>query len=155
MASSSVQHKTREDAKRARELDEARKAGLAPAEVDAETGQAINPHIPQYMTSAPWYLGQDKPSLKHLKDWRLREQLNDKWYSRGAKGKANAKFKKGACEKCVSHSPLRDCESCISIRRVHVICRPWPLEVGLGQIERAFWRSPHQNGSSGLAAAVR
>ena len=77
MASSSLQYKTREDAKRARELDEARKAGLAPAEVDAETGQAINPHIPQYMTNAPWYLSQDKPSLKHLKDWRLKEELKD------------------------------------------------------------------------------
>jgi hypothetical protein len=100
MASSSMKYKTREDAKRARELDEARKAGMAPPELDAETGQAINPHIPQYMTSAPWYLNQEKPSLKHQKDWRVQDKLADRWYARGAKGRANVKFKKGACEKC-------------------------------------------------------
>lgn len=104
MASSTVQHKTREEAKRARELDEARKAGLAPAEVDAETGEAINPHIPHYMVNAPWYLDQDKPSLQHQKDWRLKDKIADKWYSRGAQGKANTKFQKGACEKCASAS---------------------------------------------------
>jgi hypothetical protein len=101
-----MKYKTREDAKKARELDEARKAGIAPPETDAETGQAINPHIPQYMTSAPWYLNQEKPSLKHQKDWRVTNKLADKWYARGAKGKANVKFKKGACEKCVQRLHL-------------------------------------------------
>jgi pre-mRNA-processing factor SLU7 len=100
MASSLARYKSREEMKRARELDEARKAGLAPAEIDAETGQAINPHIPNYMTTAPWYLNQDKPSLQHQKDWRLKGKLEEKWYSRGARGKANRKFKPGSCEKC-------------------------------------------------------
>jgi hypothetical protein len=101
MASSVARHKSREEMKRARELEEARKAGLAPAEIDAETGQAINPHIPNYMTTAPWYLNQDKPSLQHQKDWRVKGTLEEKWYSRGARGKANRKFKAGACEKYV------------------------------------------------------
>lgn len=102
MASSTTQYKSRDEMKRAKELEEARKAGLAPAEIDAQTGQSINPHIPQYMTKAPWYLNQDKPSLQHQKDWRLtKEKVEEKWYSRGVKGKANRKFKKGACEKYV------------------------------------------------------
>lgn len=98
--------------KRARELEEARKAGLAPAEVDQETGQEINPHIPNYMTQAPWYLQQDKISLKHQKDWRLtiEKEEGKEWYQRGLKGKANKKWKKGACENCgaTTHA-TKDC----------------------------------------------
>jgi pre-mRNA-processing factor SLU7 len=47
--------KSREDHRKQIELEEARKAGLAPAELD-EDGKEINPHIPHYMSSAPWYL---------------------------------------------------------------------------------------------------
>ncbi|XP_059288930.1 uncharacterized protein LOC132042397, partial [Lycium ferocissimum] len=42
------------------ELEEARKASLAPAELD-EDGKEISPHIPQYMSSAPWYLNAERP----------------------------------------------------------------------------------------------
>ena len=52
--------KSREDHRKQLELEEARKAGLAPAEVD-EDGKEINPHIPQYMSSAPWYLNAERP----------------------------------------------------------------------------------------------
>jgi hypothetical protein len=55
-----VTFKSREDHRKQLELEEARKAGLAPAEVD-EDGNEINPHIPQYMSSAPWYLNAEKP----------------------------------------------------------------------------------------------
>jgi pre-mRNA-processing factor SLU7 len=55
-----VAFKSREDHRKQIELEEARKAGLAPAEVD-EDGKEINPHIPQYMSSAPWYLNAEKP----------------------------------------------------------------------------------------------
>lgn len=64
--------KSREDHRKQMELEEARKAGLAPAEVD-EDGKEINPHIPQYMSSAPWYLNAERPVcfvsfciLKHI-----------------------------------------------------------------------------------------
>lgn len=55
-----VGFKSREEHRKQQELEEARKAGLAPAEIDEE-GKEINPHIPQYMSSAPWYLNADKP----------------------------------------------------------------------------------------------
>ncbi|MFS7906234.1 putative pre-mRNA-splicing factor SLU7 [Helianthus anomalus] len=45
--------KSREDHWKQMEMEEARKAGLAPAEVD-EDGKEINPHVPEYMSSAPW-----------------------------------------------------------------------------------------------------
>lgn len=57
---SAATFKSREDHRKQLELEEARKAGLAPAEVD-EDGKEINPHIPQYMSSAPWYLNAEKP----------------------------------------------------------------------------------------------
>ena len=60
--------KSREDHRKQLELEEARKAGLAPAEVD-EDGKEINPHIPQYMSSAPWYLNAERPvSFRHPQD---------------------------------------------------------------------------------------
>lgn len=54
-----VAFKSREDHRKRLELEEARKAGLAPSEVD-EDGKEINPHIPQYMSLAPWYLNADR-----------------------------------------------------------------------------------------------
>nr|GME20645.1 pre-mRNA-splicing factor SLU7-A-like [Ipomoea batatas] len=65
-----VAFKSREDHRKQLELEEARKAGLAPAEVD-EDGKEINPHIPQYMSSAPWYLNAERP--KYLKEQQLKK----------------------------------------------------------------------------------
>ena len=45
-----------------------RKSGALEPEKDAE-GNEINPHIPQYMSEAPWYLNTGV-GLKHTKDYR-------------------------------------------------------------------------------------
>ncbi|KAJ1433928.1 Pre-mRNA splicing Prp18-interacting factor [Sesbania bispinosa] len=83
MATASVAFKSREDHRKQIELEEARKAGLAPAEVD-EDGKEINPHIPQYMSSAPWYLNAERPADK---------------------------YRKGACENCGAMT--HDAKSCM------------------------------------------
>ncbi|ONK57375.1 uncharacterized protein A4U43_C10F19440 [Asparagus officinalis] len=99
MATASVSFKSREDHRKQLELEEARKAGLAPAEVD-EDGKEINPHIPQYMSSAPWYLNAERPSLKHQRKWKSDPNYTKAWYDRGAKIYQADRYRKGACENC-------------------------------------------------------
>ena len=60
----SAQKQSREDWRKTKELEEMRKAGTAPAAVDEE-GRDINPHIPQYIVSCPWYIGIQQPTLTH------------------------------------------------------------------------------------------
>eukprot|EP00899_Mesostigma_viride_P024396 jgi/Mesvir1/5140/Mv15286-RA.1 len=109
MASSTVGFKSREDHRKQLELEEARKAGLAPAEVDEE-GNEINPHIPQYMASAPWYLNASAPSLKHQRNWKTATLGSKDWYDRGAKTFQAVKYRKGACENCGAMTHKRkDC----------------------------------------------
>ncbi|CAI5515750.1 unnamed protein product [Closterium sp. Naga37s-1] len=99
MATASATFKSREDHRKQQELEEARKAGLAPAELD-EDGNEINPHIPQYMSSAPWYLNAERPSLKHQRNWKGEGNYTNLWYDRGAKGFQAEKYRKGACTNC-------------------------------------------------------
>jgi len=66
-----------------------------------EEGKPINPHIPQFMASAPWYLNAEKPSLKHQKNWKGDSIDDDAWYDRGAKVFQATKYRKGACAKYV------------------------------------------------------
>eukprot|EP00955_Chlamydomonas_euryale_P105563 365647-Chlamydomonas_euryale.AAC.19 len=95
--------------RRQKELEEARKAGLAPAALD-EDGKEINPHIPEYMTTAPWYLNKDQPTLTHQRNWNKQEEDGFRWYDRGAKAFQATKFRKGACENCGSMShKTKDC----------------------------------------------
>ncbi|EMD37876.1 hypothetical protein CERSUDRAFT_114513 [Gelatoporia subvermispora B] len=103
MASASATGKlSREEFRRQKDLDAARKAGTAPAALDEE-GKAINPHIPQYIAQAPWYLDTGAPSLSHqrIPEYDRSADKLDNWYDRGAKaGPAAKKYRKGACENC-------------------------------------------------------
>lgn len=102
MASSAVADSftSREDAKKQKQMQEARQAGTAAPEMDESTGKMINPHNPSFITQAPWYLNQDKPSLKHHRAWNMKEAGTKDWYKRGTKGDVKTKFLRGACENC-------------------------------------------------------
>lgn len=99
------------DHKIKRELEEARKAGTLPPEKDAE-GNLINPHIPEFMAKAPWYLRQDGPGLQHQ-----RKSAEEKsafgftsYYRRGEFAGQATSYRKGACKNCgaMSHTD-KDC----------------------------------------------
>jgi len=102
MASAAVQDnfQSRDDQKKQKQLQEARQAGTAAPEMDEATGQMINPHNPSFITTAPWYLNQDKPSLKHHQAWNRKALGTKDWYKRGTKNDVKTKFIKGACENC-------------------------------------------------------
>lgn len=63
----------------------------------------INPHIPQYISSTPWYFQASGPTLKHQRvpDNKVKtySSISDS-YVRGQQGTTATKFRKGACENC-------------------------------------------------------
>eukprot|EP00842_Homolaphlyctis_polyrhiza_P004712 jgi/Hompol1/5241/HPOL_004274-RA len=90
---------SREDFRKQKIIEEQRKAGTLPAEVDPETGRDINPHIPQYIAKAPWYLDINHATLKHQRF--VEPKSTTEWYARGVRaGPAATKYRKGACENC-------------------------------------------------------
>ena len=101
-----------DERRRARELEEARKNGQVPAEQDAE-GNEINPHIPQFMSQAPWYLNAEGPGLQHQKNLKHKMPVAGvtDFVPRGQKdGKAATIYRKGACANCgaMTHE-AKDC----------------------------------------------
>lgn len=106
-----VKRSRQENYKKAKELEEARKAGNAPAAVDEE-GRDINPHIPQYISSVPFFYNTDQPTLRHqraLKTGQKHVPL-DLNIQRGVRIQSTTKYRPGACENCgaITHKK-KDC----------------------------------------------
>lgn len=76
--------KSERDKKRA--LNDARRAGKILPEID-QNGNVINPHVPEFMANAPWYLGQhDGKGLAHQKKIIKADEATAKigtWLKRG------------------------------------------------------------------------
>eukprot|EP00746_Dinoflagellata_sp_MGD_P151765 gnl/MRDRNA2_/MRDRNA2_83229_c0_seq1.p1 gnl/MRDRNA2_/MRDRNA2_83229_c0~~gnl/MRDRNA2_/MRDRNA2_83229_c0_seq1.p1 ORF type:complete len:416 (+),score=24.00 gnl/MRDRNA2_/MRDRNA2_83229_c0_seq1:2-1249(+) len=95
--------RSREELKREKELEEARRAGVIPAAKDSD-GKEINPHIPQYLTKSLWYLNQNDTAttLMHQKKWKVDNQGKVASSNRGKKVFQSTKYRKDACENCGS-----------------------------------------------------
>jgi pre-mRNA-processing factor SLU7 len=91
--------------KSAREMEELRKMGLAPLEVDVVTGNSISPHIPVTISKAPWWFGASGPTLEHQ---RMTGRPDDRSLSTNTDtavlaGKAS-RYHAGACQNCGSRT---------------------------------------------------
>lgn len=96
-----------QDKKAKNELDAARMRGDLPPEVDKE-GNLINPHIPEFMAKAPWYLHQGEGSgLAHQKkggNAPVDQSIAglEQYYRRGQTAGRATVFRKGSCRNCGS-----------------------------------------------------
>ncbi|KAA6365285.1 MAG: putative Pre-mRNA-splicing factor slu7, partial [Streblomastix strix] len=80
-----------------------------------DSGEELNPHIPQFIGVAPWYISDGTTSLAHqrARNVEIPKTLSDKkWYPRGkdAEGQQSFKYRKGACTNCgaMGHT-TKDC----------------------------------------------
>ena len=73
----------------------------------------INPHMPQYIVKAPWYLNQTENSLNHQKTHSSTSKIPITQYTeRGVLANNVYKYRKGACENCgaMTHKTKECCE---------------------------------------------
>lgn len=80
----------------------------------------INPHIPQYIMNAPWYIHSKVPTLSHQRIHDEKKKVFatlDKWQKKGVKdGPVATKYRKGACENCGAMTHKK--RDCLEVRRV-------------------------------------
>jgi len=85
----------------------------AGAATNSDGSTEINPHMPQYITKAPWYLNQSSNSLNHQKSQITNNKLPISIHTqKGITNKPVYKFRKGACENCgsMTHKSKECCE---------------------------------------------
>ncbi|KAK6588231.1 step II splicing factor [Cryptosporidium xiaoi] len=83
---------------------------LSPEELAKKSEEALNPHIPQFIAKAPWYI-QNENSLEHqrLKGKEEKREIEEK-PKRGVLNEVYIKYRKGACTNCGSMThQVRDC----------------------------------------------
>ena len=114
----SKQKYTKEDFKKMKELEEARKLAQVPAMKD-EHGNDINPHIPQYIMQAPWFYNSVTPTLRHQRlDQKKEDTMGLSQIIAAQKNKIEKNevvvksFRKGCCENCggAGHKRSECCE---------------------------------------------
>lgn len=70
--------------------------------------------MPQYISQAPWYLGEAQGALSHQKSYQAKAKSSlNTWYQKGAKIAAPVtRFRKGACTNCgaLTHDVKTCCE---------------------------------------------
>ncbi|OII74050.1 step II splicing factor SLU7 [Cryptosporidium ubiquitum] len=71
----------------------------------------LNPHIPQFIAKAPWYVSQKESSLEHQRLKTNEERCDlDSGTKRGVLREIHVKYRKGACTNCGSMThQARDC----------------------------------------------
>lgn len=158
--------RSREEYKRQKELEEARKAGRAAPALD-EDGKDINPHIPQYIADAPWYVTRPGAgvSLKHQRDTRGPAPVSslDTWHVRGVAAPASAAAAAAAGSAAVPAGPSRRpegalrkgaCENCGSLTHKRRECLERPRARRLDALPPAGPSASGRGGGAGTGVAV-